>query len=84
LKKLEINRVQDQLVGKNKADLSDFMGKGVVEDEEFYHFILNHLCGDIMNEETDGTDGLIKSVCTKPSSLGSLCSKKKRSGLIIN
>ncbi|KAL5660305.1 hypothetical protein ACJX0J_027430, partial [Zea mays] len=34
LKKLEINRVQDQLVGKNKADLSDFMGKGVVEDED--------------------------------------------------
>ncbi|AQK39194.1 hypothetical protein ZEAMMB73_Zm00001d023354 [Zea mays] len=77
LKKLEINRVQDQLVGKNKAELSDFMGKGVVEDEEFDHFILNHLCGDIMNEETDGTDGLIKSVCTKPSSQGSLCSNKK-------
>ncbi|KAL5648353.1 hypothetical protein ACJX0J_039162 [Zea mays] len=34
LKKLEINRVQDQLVGKNKAELSDFMGKGVVEDED--------------------------------------------------
>jgi hypothetical protein len=83
LKKLEINRVQDQLVGKNKADLSDFMGKGVVEDEEFDHFILNHLCGDIMHEETDGIDGLIKSVCTKPSSHGSLCSKK-RPGLIIN
>ncbi|PWZ57571.1 hypothetical protein Zm00014a_012430 [Zea mays] len=77
LKKLEINRVQDQLVGKNKADLPDFMGKGIVEDEEFGHFILNHLCGDIMHEETDGTDGLIKSVCTKPSSQGSLCSKKK-------
>ncbi|KAL5659909.1 hypothetical protein ACJX0J_027034, partial [Zea mays] len=30
LKKLEINRVQDQLVGKNKADLPDFMGKGII------------------------------------------------------
>jgi hypothetical protein len=70
-------------VHKNKADLSGFMGKGVVEDEEFDHYILNHLCGDIMHEEMDGIDGLIKSVCTKPSSHGSLCSKK-RSGLIIN
>ena len=64
-------------MGNNKADLSHFMAKGVVEDEEFDHFILNHLCGDIMHEETDGIDGLIKSVCTKPSSQGSLCSKKK-------
>ncbi|KAL5676691.1 hypothetical protein ACJX0J_012822 [Zea mays] len=31
---LLINRVQDQLVHKNKADLSGFMGKGVVEDED--------------------------------------------------
>jgi hypothetical protein len=64
LKKLEIN------IGKNKADLSDFMGKGVLEDEEFDYFILNHLCADIIHEETDGIDGLIKSVCTKPYSYG--------------
>jgi hypothetical protein len=43
LKKLEINRVQEQLECKPKNALTDFLEKKAEEEEEFDRFVSNHL-----------------------------------------
>jgi hypothetical protein len=54
-----------------------FLEKEAEEEEEFDHFISNHLCGDLMHKVMDGNDELLNAACTKPSSHDSLLNKKR-------
>ena len=66
LKKIELDRMLDLHVVDKKTNVLEKKEKELAEEEELDKFILNHLCGEIMDLGNDQVD-LIASK-TKPKS----------------